>query len=253
MNQTTEAPLCSSVSVSVSLSAPKPSSATAAGAINLELHCADNEEPAYYDDDTSLASAMQPIKEPLLQTMSSTSRAHGSELFLDEENGKHPVPSIDCSTSQTYDVIIGSDLVYCKEDSSGILMVLSKYLSDNGIFVIVIPEAAHRYNTEYLVPTLQDGGFEVYYKTIAQSDCKSSEVTRLHNGSPSMKRTWTSARSSQQIFESFIDDFFINGLEFSTFLRDLVISDDHLVSNLDEEEYVAWQLIVGHRKQQIEF
>lgn len=247
MNQTTEAPLCSPVSVSVSLPVPTPSSATAAGAINLELHCADNKEPAYYNNNTSLASAMQPIME--LQTMLSISRAQGNEFVLGEETGRVSIPPIDCSTSQTYDVIIGSDLVYCKEDSSGILMVLSKYLSDNGIFVIVIPEAAHRYNTEYLVPTLQDGGFEVYYKTIAQSDCKSSEVTRLHNGSPSMKRTWTSARSSQQIYDSFIDDFSINGIEFSKFLRDFVISDDHLVSNLDEEEYVAWQLIVGHRKQ----
>ena len=248
MNQTTEAPLCPPVSVSfsVSLPFPTPSSATAAGAIDLELDCTDNEEPAYCDDDTSLASAMQPLKE--LQSMLSTSRAHEKELVLGEETSKLAVPPIDCNTNQTYDVIIGSDLVYCREDSSGILMVLSKYLTDDGIFVIVIPEAAHRYNTEHLVPTLQDGGFDVYYKTIAQSDCKSSEVTRLHNGSPSLKRTWTSARSSQQICESFIDDFSINGIEFSTFLRDLVISDDYLVSNLDEEEYVAWQLIVGHRK-----
>lgn len=239
-------PLYSPVSVCVTLPVPTPSSSTAAGAVDVELHCADNEEPAYYDTKTSLSSAMQPMKE--LRQISSTSRDHKYKLVLGEVISKVPIPPIDCNTNQTYDVIIGSDLVYCKEDSSGILMVLSKYLSVNGIFVIVIPEAAHRYNTEYLVPTLQDGGFEVYYKTIAQSDCKSSEVTRLHNGSPSMKRTWTSARSSQQISETFIDDFSINGIEFSTVLRDLVISDDHLVSNLDEEEYVAWQLILGHRK-----
>ena len=252
--QYTEVSPCLPASVSPPVPAAAVVAAAAAVVVEVEVvkaiipehQCAENEELA--QDDVFLSSAAQPVKE--LQAMLSISRVHGDEHCLEEESVKLP-QEVDVNKEanyQTYDVIIGSDLVYCKEDSQGILMVLSKYLSDNGIFIIVLPEAAHRYDTEHLVPTLQDGGFEVYYKTIAHSECKSSEVTRFPNGTPSLKRLWTSARLSSIVCENFTDDFSIDGLSFSTFLRDLVIVDDHLVSNLDEEEFVAWQLIVGHRR-----
>lgn len=248
-NQNIEVPPCSSVSVSPG--APVTTEEAAAAAAVTILTTAtlvagvttEHHEVPAHDSIHPFSSAVQPVKE--LLSVSSSSRAR-----LGEEIIKH---SVDLNTIKNeadgkYDVIIGSDLVYCKTDSSGILMVLLKYLSNNGIFIIVLPEAAHRYDTEHLVPTLQKGGFEVYYKTIAHSECKSSEVTRLTDGAPSLKRTWTSARSSRNVSETFIDNFIFNGINFSTFLNDLNILDDQLVSSLDEEEFVAWQLIIGHRR-----
>lgn len=235
-NQYTEVPPCSSASVS--LGAPVTTTATLVAGGTSEHH-----EVPVHDSIHPSSSAVQPVKE--LLSMRSSSRARlGEEIIKRSED----INTIKNEADGQYDVIIGSDLVYCKTDSSGILMVLLKYLSNTGIFVIVLPEAAHRYDTEHLVPTLQGGGFEVYYKSIAHSECKSSEVSRLANGAPSLKRTWTSARSSRNVSDTFTDNFTFNGINFSTFLRDLIILDDHLVSTLDEEEFVAWQLIVGHRR-----
>ena len=247
-NQYTKVPPCPPVSVSLkapvtATSATATTATTAATATLVAGVTSDHHEVPAHDSIHPSSSAVQPVKE--LLSPPSLSRAH-----LDEEIVQQPVDltSIKNEADGTYDIIIGSDLVYCKTDSSGILIVLLKYLSNNGIFIIVLPEAAHRYDTEHLVPTLQGGGFEVYYKTIAHSECKSSEVTRRPDGAPSLKRTWTSARSSRNVSENFACNFIFNGTDFSTFLRDFIILDDHLVSSLDEEEFVAWQLIVGHRR-----
>ena len=146
-------------------------------------------------------------------------------------------------SSELYDIVIGSDLVYCKSDPSGILEVLSTYLSDFGIFVIVVPEPSHRYGTEFLVPTLQNGGFEVYYRSIAHTNCTSCEVIE---GNSVSKRIWTSAGLKS---ESTHDDQQNNHqTKFFAFLETLIIDDDLLVAELDEEEFVAWQLVVGHKK-----
>jgi hypothetical protein len=249
-NQYIEVPPCSSASVSLGAPVTTTTAAAAAAAVTVLTTAtlvagvtSEHHEVPAHDSIHPSSSAVQPVKEFL--SMPSSSRAH-----LDEEIMKHSedLNNIKNEADGKYDVIIGSDLVYCKTDSSGILMVLLRYLSNDGIFIIVLPEAAHRYDTEHLVPTLQEGGFEVYYKTIAHSECKSSEVTRLADGAPSLKRTWTSARSSRNVSDTFTDNFTFNGINFSTFLRDLIILDDHLVSSLDEEEFVAWQLIVGHRR-----
>jgi hypothetical protein len=255
-NQCIEVPPCPPASVSLKVTktaaavttvttataAAVTTATTAAATLVADVVSEHHEVPAH-DDTYPSSSAVQPVKELLF--MPSSSRAHlGEEIIKLPED----LNTIKNEADETYDIIIGSDLVYCKTDSSGILMVLLKYLSDNGIFIIVLPEAAHRYDTEHLVPTLQEGGFEVHYKTIAHSECKSSEVTPLGDGAPSLKRTWTSARSSRNLSETFTDNFIINGIDFSTFLHNLIILDDHLVSSLDEEEFVAWQLIVGHRR-----
>ena len=245
INQHIEVPPYPQASVSLKVTttaAAALTTTTAARATLVAGATSEYHEVPAHDSIHPSSSAVQPVKE--FQSISS-SRAH-----LDEEIIKQPADlnTIKSEADQIFDVIIGSDLVYCKTDSPGILMVLLKYLSYYGIFVIVLPEAAHRYDTEHLVPTLQGGGFEVYYKTIAHSECKSSEVMRLPDGAASLKRTWTSARSSRNVSETFTDNFVFNGTDFSTFLRDLIILDDHLVSSLEEEEFVAWQLIVGHRR-----
>lgn len=145
-----------------------------------------------------------------------------------------------------YDIIIGSDLVYCKSDPCGILEVLSLYLSNFGVFVIVVPEPSHRYGTEYLVPTLQNGGFEVYYRSIAQTNCTSCEVSHISEGNSVTKRTWTSAGAiSDNTYDDSHDD---HRLKLFSFVDSLIIDDDFLVSDLDEEEFVAWRLVVGHKR-----
>jgi hypothetical protein len=148
-----------------------------------------------------------------------------------------------------YDIVIGSDLVYCKSDPCGILEVLSAYLSNSGIFVIVIPEPSHRYGTEYLVPTLQNGGFEVYYRSVAHTNCTSCEVTQIIDGNTVgdiSKKIWTSAglRSDQTQYDSQNE----HRLKLFALVDSLIIDDDFLVADLDEEEFVAWQLVIGHKR-----
>jgi hypothetical protein len=145
-----------------------------------------------------------------------------------------------------YDIVIGSDLVYCKSDPFGILEVLSTYLSDSGMFVIVVPEPSHRYGTEFLVPTLQNGGFEVYFRSIAHTNCTSCEVSQIIDGNNISKKIWTSAglRSGSTVDNLQTD----HRLKFIALLDGLIIDDDYLVADLDEEEFVAWQLVVGHRR-----
>ena len=149
-----------------------------------------------------------------------------------------------------YDIIIGSDLVYCKSDPCGILKVLSTYLSTSGIFVIVVPEPSHRYCTEYLIPTLQNGGFEVYNRSIAHTNCTSCEVSKTHEGYNASKRIWKSAGLQSENFRvNFREDIHSNYRQkFLSFLESLIIDDDYLVAELDEEEFVAWQLVIGHRR-----
>lgn len=145
-----------------------------------------------------------------------------------------------------YDIIIGSDLVYCKSDPFGILEVLSVHLSNSGVFVIVVPEPSHRYGTEYLVPTLQNGGFEVYYRSIAHTNCSSCEVSTTTEGNSVTKRAWTSAGPRSDNTHDDLQD--VHRLKLLSFVDSLTIDDDFLVADLEEEEFVAWQLVIGHKK-----
>eukprot|EP00596_Hydrurales_sp_CCMP1899_P010625 CAMPEP_0119051870 /NCGR_PEP_ID=MMETSP1177-20130426/73346_1 /TAXON_ID=2985 /ORGANISM="Ochromonas sp, Strain CCMP1899" /LENGTH=316 /DNA_ID=CAMNT_0007031225 /DNA_START=480 /DNA_END=1427 /DNA_ORIENTATION=- len=88
-------------------------------------------------------------------------------VFKDNEYG---------NKERTYDLIIGSDLVYCEKDTHGVFNVISRYLSENGIFIIVVPKPSHRYGTEFLKPFLHNHGLTVYSRIISHSTCTSSEV-----------------------------------------------------------------------------
>ena len=141
-----------------------------------------------------------------------------------------------------YDVIIGSDLVYCQSDTLGILKVISTYLSEKGIFIIVVPKPSHRYGTEFLVPVLQTNGFEVYSRCIAHSTCTSSEVMAADGSVDEKYWEYSGIEEKTKNHMEEIDDSLL------PFLDDLQIDNDWLVSGLDEHPFVAWNLIIGRRK-----
>ena len=141
-----------------------------------------------------------------------------------------------------YDVIIGSDLVYCQSDTQGILKVISTYLSEKGIFIIVVPKPSHRYGTEFLVPVLQTNGFEVYSRCIAHSTCTSSEVMAADGSVDEKYWKYSGIEEKRKNHIEEIDDSLL------PFLDDLQIDNDWLVSGLDEHPFVAWNLIIGRRK-----
>lgn len=149
--------------------------------------------------------------------------------------------------SKIYDVIIGSDLVYCQGDTVGILKVISTFLSEKGIFIIVLPKPCHRYGTEFLVPTLQNNGFEVYSRCVAYSKCTSSEVLPYNDST--FKKCWRSAGIDHGQHSKKDDDSF-DGIheKIYSLLDKLCVDDDYLVSELDEHPFVAWDMIIGHRR-----
>ena len=177
------------------------------------------------------------VKKQILEETQEDNSKHDEGKTADEKNRK---PLI--SHMKKYDVIIGSDLVYCQSDTVGILKVISTYLSEKGIFIMVVPKPRHRYGTEFLVPILQKNGFEVYSRCIAHSSCTSSEVVAVDG--TIHEKSWKGRKveniCKNNIFE--IDDPLL------PFLNDLQIDDDWLVSGLDEHQFVAWNLIIGRRK-----
>lgn len=153
-----------------------------------------------------------------------------------------------------YDIIIGSDLVYCQEDAKGIVKVLSKHLSCEGIFVIVVPGPSHRYGTEFLSPMLQEGGFDVYVRCIAHTNYRraydESRGKSTHDvGSKSFfqDKLWLSSATTDFVQSDHDDGLFMGNTNFGAFLYDLHIDEDFLVSELDEQDIVSWLMLVGHR------
>jgi predicted nicotinamide N-methyase len=51
---------------------------------------------------------------------------------------------------EKFDVIIGSDLVYCESDSVGVTKVVKTHMATGGIFLFVVPQPRHRYNSTSL-------------------------------------------------------------------------------------------------------
>ena len=144
-----------------------------------------------------------------------------------------------------YDVIIGSDLVYCESDTAGISKVVRNYLAENGIFIFVIPKPSHRYGTEHLIPVLLNDGFEIYSWCVADDKCTSSEVNAA-DGSKN-KKCWISARTNNCLDSNWRDDFLHQNVIFSDILKKLIVDDHYLVCDLDESPFTAWNLIIGHR------
>ena len=177
------------------------------------------------------------VKKQILEETQRNNSKHNERKSADEKNRK-PLMSL----MKKYDVIIGSDLVYCQSDTQGILKVISTYLSVRGIFIIVVPKPRHRYGTEFLVPILQKNGFEVYSRCIAHSSCTSSEIVAADG--TIQEKNWK-GRNVEDICQN---DIFELDDPILPFLSDLDIDDDWLVSGLDEHQFVAWNLIIGRRK-----
>lgn len=153
-----------------------------------------------------------------------------------------------------YDIIIGSDLVYCQKDAVGIVKVLSKHLSSSGIFVIVVPGPSHRYGTEFLSPMLQEGGFDVYVRCIAHANYRRTyDESRGKDGHDSGSKSffqdklWLSGATSDFVHSNHDDGYLMENTNFGPFLHDLHIDEDFLVSELDEQDIVSWLMLVGHR------
>jgi hypothetical protein len=148
---------------------------------------------------------------------------------------------------RTHDLIIGSDLVYCEKDTSGVFNVISRYLSENGIFIIVVPKPSHRYGTEFLKPFLHNHGFTVYSRIISHTTCTSPEV--LLNGVRDLKGWNIEKNFITDKNENFdlVDTFEYHDKSFADFLDSLIVNDDYLVGGLDEHEFISWDLIIGHR------
>lgn len=181
-------------------------------------------------------------------------------------------------------MLIGSDLIYCKTDAIGVKNVTENYLSATGVFVIVLPKPKHRYGTEYLVPILQDNGFEVYSKCIAYSQCTSTEIY-CNETSKELQKQWismsdkmrhknddvssidndnsnssndngSSINSNNNAYNNDSNDKIDSSDDkkkdrkndlFSVFINSLLVDDDYLVKDLDEHEFIAWNLIIGRR------
>lgn len=153
-----------------------------------------------------------------------------------------------------YDIIIGSDLVYCQKDAEGIVKVLSTHLTCEGIFVIVVPGPSHRYGTEFLSPMLQEGGFDVYVRCIAHTnyrrayeESRGKNTQDLESKSFFQDKLWLSSETTDFIQSDHNDGFSVGNTNFGAFLYDLHIDEDFLVSELDEQDIVSWLMLVGHR------
>jgi hypothetical protein len=168
----------------------------------------------------------------------------------DFENNVFESNNKERNENRKFDLIIGSDLIYCKNDTCGVFNVISRYLSENGIFIIVVPKPSHRYGTEFLKPFLYRHGFKVYSRTISHTTCTSSEV--FQNGVRGYEG-WKIEESTnenekiQEDNENDKDDFDYNDKHISAVIDSLIINDDYLVGGLDEHEFISWDLIIGHR------
>lgn len=156
------------------------------------------------------------------------------------------------SQNRKFDLIIGSDLIYCKNDTFGVFNVISRYLSENGIFIIVVPKPSHRYGTELLKPFLHRHGFKVYSRTISHTTCTSPEV--FQKGVRGYEGWKIEESSNENENEKILEDienkkdvFDYNDKRISDLIDSLIINDDYLVGGLDEHEFISWDLIIGQR------
>lgn len=74
-------------------------------------------------------------------------------------NGCSRREGLGCATADKFDVVIGSDVVHEERMADGVLSVLKRYLSPNGLAVIVNPHSHHRAGVERFRVLLKKEGF----------------------------------------------------------------------------------------------
>ena len=198
-------------------------------------------------------------------------------------------------SSEKFDVIIGSDLVYCESDAQGVSKVASCHLSEKGILIILVPQPQHRYGTEYIVPSLVSVGLTVYSRVVSLKDSTSPALKVgdsplicnsfgskllgnplstpvlghlkhdkeeegdkrrggggrwkwvIHNNN-NMDNDSSSCYAEYEPIDQLSPQHEDDSKFIDTFLTKLTIDDRYILCDIDEREYVAWNLIVAHWK-----
>ena len=176
---------------------------------------------------SSSTSAAAATAGPPPSSTSSTCSDGGTDSDGKMWRADRPTQFRSVEVGRRYDVVVGSDTVYCQEDAEGVARVALHHLADDGVLLLVVPQPQHRYGTEHQVPALVAAGFDVCWRPLAAAECTSPAVKGV-------ARAWAASAPSPLLLAA---------------AEALIIDDELLVAGLEEREYVAWLLIVARRNQ----
>lgn len=120
------------------------------------------------------------------------------------------------SPAGAFERIIGSDIICCKEDVTGVVGVINAYLAKTASArcFFVVASSDHRWGVESFVPALQGAGMAVHWRPLRHSTYKN--VFNRHTES---RQAWCEDHHATQV------------------------SDDELLSGIECIDYYTWLIV----------